>query len=366
MARKPKQVRWKRDGHTEAKHQILVGYLDAWIPILARQDDHLIFIDAFAGPGRYADGEKGSPLLMIDAYLRRGDRQALGVTAHFFFIEGDSDRAAALRDELSKREQPNDAEWRVIEGDYATEFPALLDEIDRRWPNRRPPVFAFIDPFGAEQNKLDLASRLLGLPRCELLMFVPIGHFARFVGERDLERTLDSLYGTGDWRGARQHGDVATRKAILVELLRQQLGESCDWVRAFEIVPRHGGSSHFLFFGSNNKKGLARMKTAMWKADPTGGQRYKDSTTADHPVLFEPEPNLTPLLDALKVHFGTREFTIEEAEDFTLCETPFLHDAHLKRKVLAPAERAGELDVVKAKQGRRRSFYPPATVMRFT
>jgi three-Cys-motif partner protein len=63
----PGKVRWARKRHTQAKHQVLVDYLAAWIPILASQGGDLIFIDGFAGPGTYEDGAKGSPLLMLDA-----------------------------------------------------------------------------------------------------------------------------------------------------------------------------------------------------------------------------------------------------------------------------------------------------------
>ena len=76
-------------------------------------------------------------------------------------------------------------------------------------------------------------------------------------------------------------------------------------------------------------------------------------------------PDYEALLRLLTDHFGEREFSIEEAEDFTLFETPFLHDAHLKQKTLAPAERSGQLKPVKAKADRRKSSFPPETTMHF-
>lgn len=366
MAQKPKKLRWKREGHTEAKHRVLTDYLDAWIPILAHNGaTDLILIDAFAGPGTYEGGEKGSPLLMLDAFLRREDRSRLGVTAHYFFIEGDKRRAEALRGELDKRTQPTDATWEVIEGDYEAEFPRLLQHIDQAWPKERPPMFAFVDPFGAEQNKQQLASQLLELPQCELLMFVPIGTFARLITSTDLDETLDNLYETSEWRQAREMPDLRDRMAHLVDLLRVQLGRSCKWVRAFEITPLGKGTSYFLFFGTNSKLGLTRMKDAMWKLDPVAGQRFKDSTTAGDPVLFEPEPNLAPLLRMLRAHFGTRVFSIEEAEDFTLFETPFRHNGHLKKATLAKADADGVLETVDPKPGRRPKSFPARTTMRF-
>lgn len=366
MAKKPKSIRWKRSGHTEAKHRILTEYLAAWIPILAQLSDvdHLILVDGFAGPGRYEKNEKGSPLLMLDAYARRRDRAKLGVKAHFFFIEQDSERAAALTEELAKRKPELDMTWEVIPGDYDVEFPKLLDRLDREFPKERRAIFTFVDPFGAEQNKLELTHRLLDLPRGEALVFVPLTHFARFIKEADVEKTLNTLFGGDAWKAARNLETIVERNALLVELFRGQLKHSCKWVRAFEIVPAGGANSHFLFFGTNSKLGLRRMKEAMWKLDPIAGQTFRDSTLADHPVLFGHELNTAPLLAALKARFSTRPFAIEGAIDFALCETPYL-PSHVKTKTLVSAEKRGELVPVDPKPERKARTYPPGTRMRF-
>lgn len=366
MAKKPQEVRWKRLRHTEAKHKILVDYLDAWIPILAQKSGitELIFIDAFAGPGRYSGGEPGSPLLMLDAYLRRRDRTRLGVTAHYFFIEEDAKRAEALRGELGKRNETDDATWLVVEGRYDDELPTLLAGLNAKWKVAERAIFAFVDPFGG--TKAELVSQLGQLPQCDLLMFVPLGTFARLIESSDLDVTLDNLYRDADWRAARKKHEIRERMGILVELLREQLGKSSLWVRAFEITPRGRGDSYFLFFGTNSPKGLERMKDAMWKLDPVAGQRFRDSTTVDDPVLFEPEPNLAPLLATLRERFKQRVFTIEEAEDFTLFKTAFRHNAHLKGPTLRAAEKRGELEPVEPKPTRRAGTYSEGTRMRFT
>src|SRR5690606_29674209 len=135
-------------------------------------------------------------------------------------------------------------------------------------------------------------------------------------------------------------------------------------VRAFEIVPARGGNSHFLFFGTGSKRGLERMKEAMWKLDPVDGQTFRDSTLVGQLVLFSVEVDTAPLFRALKERFGTSPFTIEQALDFTLCETPYL-PSHLKQRTLAPAERRGELEPVNPKPKRRARTYPPGTRIRF-
>lgn len=83
----PDPILWNQDSHTAAKHRVLRAYLDGWIPVLAHQAlrsrayavgaPRLLLVDGFAGPGRYATGEPGSPLLMLDALLTHADRPQL-------------------------------------------------------------------------------------------------------------------------------------------------------------------------------------------------------------------------------------------------------------------------------------------------
>ena len=68
----PKEVVWDRDPHTEAKHDLLKVYLDAWFPIMASRwsSTGICYVDAFAGPGEYRDGSVGSPIIALDAACR--------------------------------------------------------------------------------------------------------------------------------------------------------------------------------------------------------------------------------------------------------------------------------------------------------
>lgn len=365
MAGKPRETRWKRHGRTEAKHRVLVEYLGAWIPIWGQQRwvHDLVLIDGFAGPGRYGGGEPGSPLLMLDAFEAHRDRDRLDVTAHFFFIEKDEKRVRSLRKEVAARGEPDpDVTIEVIHGDYAEKFPAVVTDARQRW--RDCPIFAFIDPFGADTQP-ELTADLLSLPKCEALTFVPIGYFADLFSAPDMQRTLGLVFGEEVYERC-SYPEAPQRRAALVEMMEERLGESCEWVRAIELVPAGGsGRYHYLFFGTNEETGLARMKTAMWKLDPVGGVSFVDSTQPDQVVMFKTEPDLTPLLVALKEHFGDDEFTIEEAERFTL-GTAFMHDSQLKSKTLRPAELAGELVPVEPPAGRRRNSYnTPGLRLRF-
>jgi three-Cys-motif partner protein len=361
---KPSEVLWPRSRHTEAKHQLLVRYLDAWIGILGSWADHVLLVDGFAGPGAYKDGEPGSPILMLDAFLRRKDRMTLKPVFHYLFIEEHEERHKYLQDLVARRTLvPGKVDVDVVRGDFAAVFPNKLDEMRTRLGDV-PPTFAFIDPFGAGDDVAYLASNLVSLPRCEALVYVPITHLARFVDNVDIETTFDRLYDGPSWKRARDFTDLQTRKQILQDAFIARLTASCRYVRPFEIVPDIGKNSYVLFFGTNHELGLRRMKDAMWKVDPAGGTSFRDSSTVDHPVLFEAKPDLARLEAELGDHFAKDPFGIESAAHFTLTETAFRDNGHLK-PALRAAEAAGRVEVVEAKAKRRNGQYPEGTVLRF-
>ncbi len=84
---RPRVTIWEPEQHSAGKHLILQRYLDAWIPIIGRSYQRVILVDGFAGPGRYTNGERGSPMIMLDAYRLRKDVATLRAQFSFLFIE---------------------------------------------------------------------------------------------------------------------------------------------------------------------------------------------------------------------------------------------------------------------------------------
>jgi three-Cys-motif partner protein len=362
-----KTTLWAMTGHTAAKHTILRKYLDAWLPILggghyARDD--LVLIDAFAGPGRYSTGEDGSPLLMIKAYIEHSGEITAAV--HFYFIEDDAERVAHLRSEVDALALPPSVTAEVIHGSFDAEFPALIDRL-RATFGELPPTFAFIDPFGAADLPVALSTPLLDVPRCEVLVYFPVSFLSRFGEQPEFEPIMNSVFSGGDWEAAfSAHVDFDTRQRLLLDLFMDELRKRVPYVRAFGVAPKHeaGGNTYYLVFGTANEQGLRKMKEAMWKVDPVAGAMFRDSTLADHPVLFEEKPDYVELERLLRARFDGNWFTIDEAERFTLLETAFRDKGDLKTPTLKPAEERGDLEVERP-PGKRAGSFTPGTKMRF-
>ena len=76
---------WHLERHTKAKHEILRRYLQAWFPIMGRWNGRILYIDGFAGPGEYLEGEPGSPVIAINTAIEHGLK--LNTELVFRFIE---------------------------------------------------------------------------------------------------------------------------------------------------------------------------------------------------------------------------------------------------------------------------------------
>jgi three-Cys-motif partner protein len=365
----PSDTLWDYEDHTRAKHQLLVGYLNAWYPIMARVAGGAVnVIDGFAGPGRYKDGEPGSPLLMIDAFVNHRDSPAMqGLDVYFDFIEERHDRAAYLQDQLSQLALPANVHLAPVhQGSFDAVMGAILDAIPAM--HALAPTFAFIDPFGYTGHGLELSSRILQFRKCEVLIYVPLPFIARFIGETSIEPTLDNLFGDSSWKEARAvKGKAAER--ILHQCFLAHVRKAAGYAVSFEIDASigKGWSGYTLYFGTGNPVGLERMKEAMWKIDPASGARFAYSVDPDQLTIFEAGAEVDKLESALRSAFGMDRFTIDKAWLFTTLNTPFAPRMHLKTRTLAVAEAAGRLE---AKQPgnpkRRRGQYPPGTELRFT
>ncbi len=348
-------ILWDQDDHTAAKHRVLRKYLDGWIAVMAQQTlnsqayrigpPRLLLVDGFAGPGRYATGEPGSPLLMLDALLTHTGRGRWdAVQFIYLFIEHDSRRVDHLRHEIAGLGAlPTNVTVLIEPGEFEATFGRLLDETTSHG-KLLVPTFAFIDPFGYSASSMSLTGKLLAFPRCEVLVFLPLSFVHRFVGREGQDAALTALFGCEDWREAIPL-EGAARREFLLDLFARQLGANAtvEHVRSFQLRTQDG-NDYRLVFGLGHDKALDLAKDAMWKADPVAGTTYVATTQTGQEVLFAPTVDTAPLLADLRARFGTNWFTTEEAERFTRIDT-FFRVGHLRQRTLLPAERAGKIEI---------------------
>ena len=359
---KPNKTAWTLEPHSAAKHDILRSYLQAWFPILSRFNERLIYFDGFAGPGRYRDGESGSPLIAMD--VARRHLATLAGELVFIFVEKDSARAANLREEIAALDLPSNFKWHVENKDFEQVLSDALDQLDEQ-ALRIAPTFALIDPFGITGLPMDLMRRLLKRQRCEVLITFMNYAIRRWVTQ--LPDQIDALFGMSG--AAADIAAANNRIARARELYSNALHQSATYVRFFEMRSTQTKPIYDLFFATNHELGHYRMKQAMWKLDADSGYRFCDGMDPNEPTLFGPQPELqfAPLLWR---QFQGKTVLSDDILRHTRDATPYLEPhARAALRLLENGEVGGcTLDISAAKsdgKNRRRNTYPSGTRMTF-
>jgi three-Cys-motif partner protein len=351
----PKTTIWELEPHTAAKHEILRRYIQAWAPILSQGNfPHLVFVDGFAGPGRYSKGEEGSPIIAVKAVIEQP--RPIKAKVDFHFIELDKRRSDHLATEIAALTLPSNVTAKIHGGrSFQDAFPEVWNSY-AKVGRSRPPTFVFIDPFGFK-IPFSYVARVLGAQSCEVLITFMFEEINRFLSQGQLPNIFDDLFGCRDWREGINIKLPRARVKFLHDLYQRQLTQAAgaSFVRSFALRNERDAMDYFLFFATNNELGLRKMKEAMWRVDEGGAYTFSDATDPNQSVLFSAEPD-RPLLSRLILDkFAGAETTPDEIERFVVRETPF-RETHYK-KVLQNLEETGKMELIDPPARRRRGTY---------
>lgn len=363
---------WHIEQHTLAKHELLRNYLRAWFPILTIGgfNRRVIFLDGFAGPGIYAGGEQGSPLIALDVLVNHASFYKLKDTEFvFIFVEADEDRFRSLESELTRfwNQHIDGRPENIIVYTFNDEFADVATHITTAIGDSQQlaPTFAFIDPFGWSGVPLSLICDLLSSNKCEVLFNFPYPSINRFVNDsrQKLARHFVELFGTsaGEHRLASDL-EGEERKVFLCDLYVSQLKHigNFDFVRPFEILDvDRGRTAYFLVFGTRSIKGLEVMKNAMWNIDPVAGVRFS-GFAGDQMMLFDPKADLNPLRRALLSNFSKSSAYVEDIRSYVLEQTDYK-----RSHCTAVLRELEDEELIKCTQRQKRRTYPDGTLITF-
>lgn len=331
----PTSVLWDRDPHTKAKHDMLSRYLDAWFPIVASRwsDTGVTYAEGFAGPGEYANGGLGSPLLALQAAMRP-EVSKHPTEVRMIFVEKSPDRLGHLG-ALVGRRCPDRARIPVSYINHPCEthlLPALDDA--GGWAG---PMFVNLDGWGVD-TPYHIVKRIGESRSSEVLITLKTQWFARFATVADVQAG-DIVFGETGWRDVALQ-PAGEKKRFLAERYLGRLHDAgFKYTLTFEMVDE-GGNGLFLVFATDKLLGVEKMKDAMWSVDKVRGQRFRDPRDLSQ-LTFEAidsDPDLALLSQQLFARLQAGPQSLEELKDYTLRETMF------KKAHTDPAVRRLEAD----------------------
>ncbi|MHC4539851.1 MAG: three-Cys-motif partner protein TcmP [Planctomycetota bacterium] len=302
---------------SKRKDRILECYLPPYLRKIATQGRPVLIVDAFAGPGKFGDGEPGSPLIICQS-VQEALLQGLSVPVSALCIEDDRELYSEL---LKSIDQFTFAE--VRHGKFGAYIPWIQEKAQDH------SVFLYVDPFtveGLDWARMDTIFQHLSISRMsiEILMNFNSRSFVRrglaalrltvpepdpeiedaeeidapFVTPPSIER-LNTVVGGDWWKNVLETPSAFAEKIQNVtngvcERLSKRFREVCQ--HAIKALPHHTVPKYYLIFGSRHSDALILMNEEMVKSLRT----LADLARPKDPTLFEMRPDdLVPDIEKL-------------------------------------------------------------------
>ena len=327
----PEDVLWNCEPKTKAKLEIISTYLGAWFGILASKGfKHVIYIDGFCGPGEYKSGEEGSPVIAARLASATAQKNA-GFTATLIFIDKDQKALTHLKTiQAIKKQHPN-VQIEIMQG----EFTAKVEEIAsylKKYPGS--PTFSFIDPFGFGQSPLEKIKLLMHNEHSEVFINFWCGYMNRFKEHENEEITakIKAMISVGELDNIIKASDSIDAFCSAFE--RQLMGIG-KYTLKFMMRDEKNIRDNAFFFCGRNPKGFEKIKQAMWKIDPEGGNSFSSHREAKQVPgqgsLFDNSPQTNRLSKLLLEKFSKIEnVLVSEIFTWVIQDTDIFLSAHAR------------------------------------
>jgi len=368
MSQTKHDILWEAAPHTIAKIRILEAYLVAWFQILGvsrhRISQDLTYVDGFAGPGKYKNFSKGSPVAALAAAkmaLSRSGKSWKAGAINCCFIEESQARTDSLRTQI----EPFLSDERIRTSIYTDTFTEGLKRFKKDNPNifaRQWPLFAFIDPCGATGVPLSDVMSLLRNQTTEVLLNFDADGIARIfkAGEKaNHELILNDIYGDETWKDrfkeANSFGSLCRESLELYKAKLASIGR-VKYLFPFEMRTKANSINYFLLFASQHPLGLEKMKEAMRSVDQSGEYCFSDARIGQDNLFRFDDPSWYS--QNMLHHFAGRTVTYPDLLDFALLETPFINPKAMMKEL-----KEGEEIHIRSTEARRKGTFNEAKII---
>ncbi|MGB9794960.1 MAG: three-Cys-motif partner protein TcmP [Caldisericum exile] len=285
---------------SKAKHVILQKYFPAWAKILGSRYQKLVYVDCFAGVGKYSDSDLGSPLIV----LNESKELSLGKSLQFIFIfvEKDKKNAQILENNIFQLGLPSNIKTFVMNEDAHDFIPNLVKIIPDDVPS-----FFFIDPYGHPLS-IPVINQILKKKRREVLINLMWYAINMHLENPRVEQAIDKMFGHNDWKNQNFMMQSGTEREInFVDYFTNQINARYNFKFRIRFSPKDrvpGGETrtkYYLIHFANHPRAILLMKEVMW---PIGDEEGTFDFSASHQgVLFSKTPTVNELKEYLKQNY---------------------------------------------------------------
>ncbi len=300
------------------KARIVEKYFWAWakviIPTAKKAGNKIAYIDLFAGPGRYKDGSKSTPIKVLETAISDPDMRNMLKT---LFNDVNSEHTNSLQDAINAIPGIENLKYKpdVINYEVGDKIVNTFNQL------RLVPILFFVDPWGYKGLSLQLINSVVKNWGCDCLFFFNYNRINMGLGNAAVEEHINALFGKDQadkLRNQLQALNPEERELTIIEAICEALKEmGGEYVLPFRFKHENGNrTSHHLIFVSKHVKGYEIMKDIMAKESSELNQGVAsfeyNPATSRQPLLFELYRPLDEL-EAMLLHtFAGQTITIQE------------------------------------------------------
>jgi three-Cys-motif partner protein len=251
------------------KARIVSRYFKQWAYVMLgtqKKSTHInqriAYVDLFAGPGRYDDQSKSTPLMVLETILADSE---LSERMIMMFNDKDAANIESLKKAINE-----------VDGIDRLKIPPVFynmevgDKIASLFSTSKlPPTFFFVDPWGYKGLSLNLVSSIIKDWGCDCVFFFNYNRINMAVDNDPVKQHMASIFGESRLEKLRHvlrsHKKPNERELIVVQELCESLKDSgSQFVLPFRFKNDDGTrTSHHLIFLSKNFRGYEIMKEIM-------------------------------------------------------------------------------------------------------
>jgi three-Cys-motif partner protein len=330
---------------SDAKARIVQKYFYAWArvitPTAKSMSNKIGYFDLYAGPGRYKDGAKSTPLLILERAIADPNMASMLVT---LFNDADKDHSSSLQAEIDSL--PGIKKLKYKPEVFSDEVGADAEKYFAE--TRLIPSFTFVDPFGYKGLSLKIVNGVIKDWGCDCVFFFNYNRINAGLNNDRVRKHMDALFGADRVDELRTNLDGKTpeqRETLVLEEISQAIkAMGGKFVLPFRFK-RGARTSHSLIFVSKSFKGYEIMKNIMATESSTEDQGVASFTyspaDASTPLLFSLAQPFDNLLKDLPKVFAGETLTMRQIYENHSIDTPYTDKNY--KEALRQLELAGKI-----------------------
>lgn len=250
---------------SKVKTAILMKYFDAWSKVMIPRSRYkkLGYIDLFSGPGKYEDGNKSTPLLILEKCI---DDEKLRKQIVTVFNDANPKFCQKLKENIEALPNINLLKYKpkIMNKEVGYEVAKIFSKISLI------PTLAFIDPWGYKGLTTNLIKVLIKDFGSDCIFFFNYNRINMGINNPIVKEHMNALFGekrANQLRLTIKKMEQEEKELFIVNELAESLSDNRkNYVLPFRFLDEQKDkTSHYLIFVSKHSLGYTIMKDIMAK-----------------------------------------------------------------------------------------------------